>query len=56
MLSIHTLFSDTNLINDFPQFPKNSHGVKEIREENNKVQRLLSSHSEVMLFHGGCVV
>ena len=56
MFNMHTLFSDTNLISDFSQFPKNSQGAENIREEIKKDQRLDSSSSKVVLFHGGCVV
>jgi hypothetical protein len=56
MLNIHTVFSDTNLIIDFSQFPENSQEVEKIREKSKEDQRVDSSSSRVVLFHGCCVV
>ena len=56
MLTIHTILSDTNLITDFSQFPKNSQGAAKISDEGKEDQRLDVSSTRFVLFHGCCVV
>ena len=56
MLTIHTILSDTNLITDFSQFPKNSQGAEKIREDHKDDQKLDIPSTRVVLFHGCCVV
>ena len=56
MLTIHTILSETNLITDFSQFPENSEGAGKINEEKKDDQRLDTSSTRFVLFHGCCVV